>query len=192
MDEQENWEDYPVIYMTPDSDRWDPQATHYADGEAVMIGHSGEVVNCQRTIQTVFETADISKMYAEPSTWDLYEHIVDAIILDNDDNPYIDNPVADDDEDDDTRAQLASLSIVHELSLFLATISDRAIISHLSMALGSITIDNTLCEVFESMDTMTLRAQADVESVAAGRAQGVTPEHLSKIWRIAFDNAAWK
>jgi hypothetical protein len=29
----------PVVYLTPDCDRWDPQATHYADAEAGMINN---------------------------------------------------------------------------------------------------------------------------------------------------------
>jgi hypothetical protein len=28
-----------VVYLTPDCDRWDPQATHYADAEAGMINN---------------------------------------------------------------------------------------------------------------------------------------------------------
>ena len=67
-----------------------------------------------------------------------------AMFLDNDPNPYVVDPVADDDEDDEItlnqdgiQAQLASLSVVHEPSLLSAAVSDRASISHLSMALGS-------------------------------------------------------
>ena len=37
LDEQLNWDDYLVVYLTPDSDRWDPQATHYADAEDEII-----------------------------------------------------------------------------------------------------------------------------------------------------------
>ena len=31
----------PVVYLTPDCDWWDPQATHYADAEAAMINNCG-------------------------------------------------------------------------------------------------------------------------------------------------------
>ena len=37
LEEQLNWDDYPVVYLTPDSDQWDPQATHFADAEAAMV-----------------------------------------------------------------------------------------------------------------------------------------------------------
>ena len=67
------------------------------------------------------------------------------------------------------------------------------------MALGSTTYDDKSCEVFESMENMTLRAQADAtvpvwdinaSAISAGGSTGVTPEHLSKIWQIPFDDAA--
>ncbi len=48
LDKQLNWDDYPVVYLTPDSDRWDPQAMHYADAEAAMIDNCGEVVDRER------------------------------------------------------------------------------------------------------------------------------------------------
>ena len=50
-------------------------------------------------------------------------------------------------------------SIVDEPNVFVAATSNR---SHLQMALGSSTNDYTLCEVFESMESMALRAQTDV------------------------------
>jgi hypothetical protein len=128
------------------------------------------------------------------------------MFLDNDPNPYVVDPVANDDDNDEIklnhdgiRSQLASLSVVHEPSLLSAAMSDRASISHLSMAVGSTTYNDESCEVFESMETMTLRAQAhatvpiwDINAsvISAGRSTGVTPEHMSKIWRIPFDDAA--
>ena len=54
-----------------------------------------------------------------------------------------------------------------------------------------IIIDNTSCEVFESMEIMALRAQADVVLVYlvyAGWSRGATLEHLAKIWRIPLDD----
>ena len=50
-------------------------------------------------------------------------------------------------------------SVVDEPNVFVAATSNR---SHLQMAMGSSTNDYTLCEVFESMEIMALRAQADV------------------------------
>jgi hypothetical protein len=88
---------------------------------------------------------------------------------------------------DSIRARLANVSLVFELKLFAAAIFDQATTSHLSMALGSTTTNDTSCEVFESK---ALHAQADAGAISAGTSIGVTAEHLSKIWCIPFDDAA--
>ncbi len=77
--EQETWDDFPVVYLTPDSDRWDLQATHYGDAESSMLNNSGELVDCDWMNLTIFDTADISGMQAETYTWDLFDEKVDTI-----------------------------------------------------------------------------------------------------------------
>ena len=104
-----------------------------------MMDNSGELAGRTRENHTIFDTADISEMQAEPITWDLFKEIVDAIILD-DDNPYLVELPLDDYIgiqliQDGIRAQLASLSIVHEPSLFSAAISNQAMISHIYICL---------------------------------------------------------
>ena len=37
LEEQENWDEFPIVYLMPDGDCWDPQSTHYADSEASML-----------------------------------------------------------------------------------------------------------------------------------------------------------
>ncbi len=71
----------------------------------------------------------------------------------DDDNPYIDESLADNDiltayHLDGIRAKLASQRIVHEPSLFSATISDLA--TYIHGLVGSCTIDKSSCEVFKS------------------------------------------
>ena len=41
MEEQETWENYHVIYLTPDSDQWNPHNSHFADAEAAMLDNNG-------------------------------------------------------------------------------------------------------------------------------------------------------
>ena len=41
--EEEHCDDYPIVYLTPDSDQWDPHASHYAEAEAAMIDHEGDI-----------------------------------------------------------------------------------------------------------------------------------------------------
>jgi hypothetical protein len=195
--EQENWDELPIVYLTPDSDRWDPQATHYGDAESSMLDNSGQLVDCDWTNLTIFGTADISGMQSEAYTWDLFDGKVDAIALDNEDWYLVGAPLDDDDEirltQDRIRAELANLSIVFEPALFSAAISNQAIISHISMSLGSTTADDSACEVFTSKcsinDLTSSLTLPVIASISAGRSQGVMPEHLSKIWRIPFDDA---
>jgi len=152
--EQETWDDFPVVYLTPDSDRWDPQATHYGDAESSMLDNSGELVDCDWKNLTIFDTADISGMQAETYTWDFFNEKVDAIASDNEDWYLVDAPLTNDDEIrltlDEIRAELADLSFVYEPALFLAAISNQSMISHIYMSLGSTTADDSACEVFLS------------------------------------------
>ena len=37
LDEMEYWERYPVVYLTPDSDRWDPNSSDYSEQETAML-----------------------------------------------------------------------------------------------------------------------------------------------------------
>ena len=88
------------------------------------------------------------------------------------------------DDDDEIRltqdgiwAQLANLSIVYEPSLFLAAISNQAVISHICMSLGSTTADDSAYEVFTSKcsinDLTSLLTFPVIASFFAGCSQGV-------------------
>ena len=97
LEEQENWDQFPIVFLTPDGDRWDPQATHYADAEASMLDNSGELVDCDWKNLTIFDTSDIFGMQAETYTWDSFDEKVAAIALDNEDWCLVDSPLDDDD-----------------------------------------------------------------------------------------------
>ena len=72
------------------------------------------------------------------------------------------------------------MRIVHEPNLDAAAISDQA--DHISFVDGhGIITDGTSCEVFKSMHSIALRAQAEVESETAGRIMGATSVHFAKI-----------
>jgi hypothetical protein len=76
---------------------------------------------------------------------------------------------------DGIRAQIASLNTVFEPSIFSAMLNDQALISRVSMAMGSMTVDTAACNVFEA------RVFSSVSAIAAGRSKGVTADHLVKI-----------
>jgi hypothetical protein len=63
--------------------------------------------------------------------------------------------------------------------------------SHVSMAMGSISIDDSACDRFEAnMSSMLATAFATIAAVLAGKTKGISTEHLSKVWSIPHDNAA--
>ena len=39
--EVEHWNTYPIVFLTPDGDSWDPNSTHYTEQEASMLDSSG-------------------------------------------------------------------------------------------------------------------------------------------------------
>jgi hypothetical protein len=44
LEEQENWENYQVVYVTLDGDSWDPYSEHFADEEAAMVDVNGSLI----------------------------------------------------------------------------------------------------------------------------------------------------
>jgi hypothetical protein len=150
LEEQEHWEIYPVVHLTPDSDQWDHRASHFAEAEAAMMDSSGEIVGRRKRNRNLFEEADRSVLYAEPCTWDLCEQLIDDQLSDVYDLRY---PLSDDDEAmltcDGIRAQIASVNTVFEPSIFSAVLNDQALISRVSMAMGSMTVDDAACEVLK-------------------------------------------
>ena len=115
LEEQEHWENYPVVHLTPDSDQWDPHALHFAEAEAAMLDSSGEIVGRRKRNRNLFEEADISVLYAEPCTWDSFDELIDNQLSDVYD---LSDPLSEDDEVmltcDGIRAQIASLNTVFE------------------------------------------------------------------------------
>ena len=51
LDGQERWDEFPAVLLTPGSDQWEPQATHYDDAAAAMIHNSGGIIGCESAIR---------------------------------------------------------------------------------------------------------------------------------------------
>jgi len=209
-EEMANWENYPVVNLTPNSDNWDPHSLHFADAdaEASMMDCNGDIVGQRKRDQTIFEEeeaevselyskpleAGVSELYAEPCDWETFHQLVDYI----QDDPYdFTAPLTDDDvtmlAGDGIRAQVASISSVLDPSYFTAMLDDQAMISKLAMAVGSTTFDDTACDVFEARVPAKAKVpiwDINASAISAGRSHGVTADHLLKIWRIPFDDAA--
>ena len=72
-------------------------------------------------------------------------------------------------------ARLASINTSYEPRLFAAVIAERAHMSHVSMAAGSVSIDDSACEIFEASFSAELdTAFAMIAAVSAGRSKGMT------------------
>ncbi len=84
LEESENWESYPVIFITPDGDSRNPHSTHYVEEEAAMVDHFGVLVECLvRPRSTVFDNVDVSELYASPISWDCFDKVVSHVAFDN-------------------------------------------------------------------------------------------------------------
>ncbi len=84
LEELKNWESYPVIFITPDGDSWNPHSTHYAEEEAAMIDHFGVLV--ERSVwprSTIFDDVDVSELYSSPIGWDCFDEVVSHVAFDN-------------------------------------------------------------------------------------------------------------
>jgi hypothetical protein len=94
--------------------------------------------------------------------WDSFEQLID---IQRSEVYDLSNPLLDDDKvmlTCDTRFQVASLNEVFEPSIFSAMLNDQALISRVSMAMGSMTIDDAACKVFEA------RVFSSVSTITAG------------------------
>jgi hypothetical protein len=82
-------------------------------------------------------------------------------------------------------AKLAGINISYEPRMFAAAISEPAHMSHVSMDLGSVSIDDTACGIFmENASVMLTTIFATIAAVSVGRTTGVNAEHLTKVWCI--------
>jgi hypothetical protein len=73
QEEMDHWETYPIVFLAPDGDSWDPSSNHYADQEAAMLDPNGLIASheeCPR--KRLFIEADLGELYAIPATWDQY------------------------------------------------------------------------------------------------------------------------
>jgi hypothetical protein len=194
VEEVEDWEDFPVVFITPDGDGWDPYASHFAENEVAMIDANGLIVEHDTRLPWVlFTEADLCKLYGKPVAWDKFNDAVDRAITSHDCDPGC--PLTDDEaiklNHDGIRAGLASIDISYEPRLFAAVIAEQAHMSHVSISVGSISIDDSACDIFEA----NLSAQLDTAfamtaAVSAGRSKGVNAELFAKVWCIPHDEAA--
>ena len=182
-DEIDDCESMTRIFVSPDCPTWNPYNPVWAEQEASYLDKDGDVIlRDPPKKSTLFTENDayISAMEIDPVSEDTFEAAVDATIS----SAYSANPQEEGDfehvklAEDAIRACLASADATADPDLMEATISDRLIFSKFATAMGSTTINDDGCELFEAM------SDAAIGSTTVGKRKGVTAEHLSKIWRI--------
>ena len=174
-EETENWDAYPIVFLTPDGDSWNPDSNHFADQEAAMLDSNGLITthDHNRPQKCLFTEADLGEFYGLPATWDQYDTQVNATI--SADDPFCGVTLTNDEvtsfNHDGICAQLSSLHVAHDPVIFADLISERTHASHAAMVMGSTTIDNSGCSIFvESTSSEFESAYSTLAAVTAGRA----------------------
>jgi hypothetical protein len=188
LEESENWENYPVIFIIPNGNSWDLHSTHYVEEEAAMVDHYGVLVECSMQPRSeILDNMDVGEVYGSPVSWDCFDEVVfhfpyeDPVYgyaFDADKVAWLDL--------DGIQAQLALLDI----RIFTVGLMERAHISHASMAMGYLSINDSPCEIFEGLELTLCDTFVSLAAVTAGCSGGVSAEHLSKIFCIPHDDAA--
>jgi hypothetical protein len=63
LEEMETWEDYPIVFISPDGNAWDPHKSHFAEDEAAMLDCNGLVIEHDtRPPWVLFTEADLCKL----------------------------------------------------------------------------------------------------------------------------------
>jgi hypothetical protein len=194
LDEIENWDMFPIVFLTPDGDAWNPHTSHYADNEEAMLDTNGLIVeHGMRPPNTLFSEAELSKLYGEEVTWSRFNDAVDAISLSDEESLGCTLTTKEVVKLNAHQicVQLASLGGSYEPHCFATKATENACVSHAAMAFGSVSKDDDACEIFETRVSVVLAtALATIQAVSAGRSKGVSAEHLAKVWCIPHDDAA--
>ena len=169
--------------LTPDSSDWNPHCTSFERNERGMLNYEGDMVSKDRRLSLPMKLDDEAHdVFAVSSvTSDVLGSLIDAVIPSA--------LVAPDEvlhgkrgmNDDDGFAQ--ALSLRGEISKFAATI-------------GSCTVSEECCSLFESDNIQSTvdgllapdflhNIQSELASLQAGKSACVNAVHLPKLWLIS-------
>jgi hypothetical protein len=136
--------------------------------------------------------ADLGKLYGKPVGWDEFNDAINLVYTSN--STSLGCPLTEAEvvklNIQEICAKLASLCKNCKPHLFAASITEQAHLSHAAMAMGSMTVDDHSCKIFESTTTALLAmAFTTIGAVSTGKSKGVNAEHLAKVWSIPHDDA---
>ena len=86
LNKVEFWERYLVVYLTPASDRWDPNSLDFLEKVTAMLDADGYIIDRSPNEQLmIMDNVDVnlSALYVEPLTWDQIELVIGAVFADN-------------------------------------------------------------------------------------------------------------
>jgi hypothetical protein len=190
--EIDSLDEYRLVYLTPDVDAWDPHLSSYAEDEDAMVDLDRSIAHYERrALASIFGlNADIE--YYKPPIIDCFEAAVDCA-CDEFNAPSVS---FDDDElaslsMDGIRSQVATLDGSLEPAILFETIvmENAHMSTTVAMALGSMTVNDNACDLFEAVLTTSNASPASVSAVTAGKPGGVSAECLAKLFNISHDDA---
>jgi hypothetical protein len=190
LDEIDNWDRFPIVFITPDEDAWDLHTWHYADNEKAMRDANCLIVEHGiRPPHTLFSDAELSKLYGKEVAWSRFNDVLDAVYVSNERRHGC--PLTEDkfikQNAQKICVQLASLGP----HCFATQVTENARVSHAEMALGSVLMDNDAWDIFETkLSEVLATGFATIHAVSARRSKGVSAEHLARVWCIPHDDAA--
>jgi hypothetical protein len=184
LDKIENWENFPIVFLTPDGDAWNPHTSHYADNEEAMLDTSGLIIEHDICLfHTLFFEAEPSKLYGKEVVWSKFNNAVDVVVTSNKGSggcPLTADEVAK--LNHQICVQLASFGGSYKPHCFATQVTENAHVSHTAMAFGSDSKDDDACEIFEArVSEMLATAFATIQAISARRSKGVSAEHLAKV-----------
>ena len=190
--EVETWDEYPIVYLTPDAPSWDPLSSRFADAEDATLDADGDIIQrLPRSRNELLDGADVASLYPAPPMWSDVDAVIDAV-CERDDLWDGDNPLDGDClglDDDDIRTHVSQVDAALDPALFVAAAIDGVQRSKAAIAFGSTLSERESCALFENVEECVGEAIATLEAVNAGRPHGVSAEHLSKIWQIPHAEA---
>lgn len=183
-DEIEHPESYEMIWLTPNSDSWNPYNDIWAEQESSYLDQEGEIIPQHIPQQQhLIDATDVEVSAVQMPSVDAYEAAVDAVISsaytgenpqDCDFNSHAEECLL---VEDAIRAHISSTNFTSDPALLESALDDRLLFSKFATAMGSTTIDNSGCELFEAVTDATVGA-------TAGKPRGITAEQLAKVWTI--------
>ena len=194
QDELEFAEDYPVVLLSPDSPSWDPYNESYAKNEASFTDHRGEMLYPVPKNHELISQSDISGASANiersssPTAVEEFDEAerINAVISSSVLGKHSGEPSRDEVlnfKADPIRAQVSDASCVFDPQVFQASVDAAIAKSKFSEAIGATMVNDEGCELFEAVE------KAFQASATAGKSRGVSPELLSKVFRIDHDTA---